>query len=280
MFCMNCGEKLPDEAKYCCSCGDKVLKTKTASKKSNKKNSQIGFEKLKQDIVKYELGIEWVKIPAGSFDMGSNDGGIDEQSVHRVHLDKYYISKYETTFEQYDKFCENTGRCKPSDEGWGRGNRPVINVSWNDAMAYCKWLSKKTGLNISLPTEAQWEYVARGGKYSRGYKYSGSNRADDVAWYDYNSGNKTHLVGQKQENELGIYDMSGNVWEWCFDWFDSSYYSSSPTNNPNGPSSGSYRVNRGGSWNLYANFLRSTFRLANTPSYRFAYLGFRLSKTE
>ena len=220
------------------------------------------------------LGFEWVKVSAGSFKMGSNEYS-DEKPVHRVYLDTYYISKYEVTFDQYDAFCAATGRGKPSDSGWGRGSRPVINVSWYDAVAFCEWLSRKTGRAVRLPTEAEWEKAARGGNNSRGYEYSGGNVVGSVAWYSENSGSKTHPVGRKSANELGIYDMSGNVWEWCSDWYDKNYYSRSSSRNPTGPSSGSYRVFRGGGWGVSAGGCRSANRNFLHPSNRFYGLGFR-----
>ncbi|MDY0296008.1 MAG: bifunctional serine/threonine-protein kinase/formylglycine-generating enzyme family protein [Acidobacteriota bacterium] len=221
------------------------------------------------------LGIEWVKMEAGEFSMGSNDGASDEQPVHRVYLDTYYISKYEVTLDQYDAFCNETGRSRPSDEGWGRGSRPVINVSWDDAVAFCRWMSQETGKTVRLPTEAEWEKAARGGNSSRSYKYSGSNNVDAVAWYSGNAGGRTDPVGQKAGNELGIHDMSGNVWEWCADWYNKNYYSRSPARNPAGPSSGSRRVFRGGCWILFASFCRSVYRDSGPPSLRLDSLGFR-----
>jgi len=227
------------------------------------------------------LDIKWVKVSGGSFQMGSNDGSSDEKPVHRVYLDTFYISEYEVTFAQYDKFCAATGREKPSDSGWGRGNRPVIHVSWTDAKAFCDWLARKTGQDIHLPTEAQWEYASRGGNRSRGYKYSGSNNIKSVAWYDGNSGKKTHPVGQKQANELGIYDMSGNVYEWCSDWYSKDYYSNSVRNNPSGPSSRAKRVIRGGCWINPARICRSADRHKRRPDlsiHSLYYLGFRLAR--
>ena len=226
------------------------------------------------------LSIDWVWVEGGSFEMGctseQSNCDNDEKPVHEVYVDGFYMSKYEVTFAQYDRFCEETGRRKPDDEGWGRGNRPVINVNWNDAVAFCKWLSGKTGTTIRLPTEAEWEYAARGGKKSHGYKYAGSNNVDAVAWYSENSGNKTHLVGQKQPNELGLYDMSGNVWEWCQDWYDKNYYSRSPRNNPKGPSSSAYRVLRGGGWSELQKGLRCSNRYFNFPDKRYYINGFRI----
>jgi formylglycine-generating enzyme required for sulfatase activity len=152
-------------------------------------------------------------------------------------------------------------------------NHPVIHVSWNDAAAYAEWLSRKTGQTWRLPTEAEWEYAAQGGK---NYKYAGSSIISNVGWYSKNSGGKTHIVGQKSPNNFGLYDMTGNVWEWCSDWFGSDYYKSSPQNNPQGPSSGSGRVLRGGSWSHYARYCRTAHRHNRRPDARNYYNGFRL----
>ena len=153
------------------------------------------------------------------------------------------------------------------------GNCPVERVSWNDVQEFLKKLNQMTGKNYRLPTEAQWEYAARGGSKSRGYKYSGSNSVGSVAWYRGNSSFKTHAVGQKSPNELGIYDMSGNVWEWCMDWIGS--YSSGAQRNPQGPSSGSRKVLRGGSWINSARGMRVSNRGSISPSNRGSF-GFRL----
>jgi len=230
-------------------------------------------------------------------------GFSNEKPVHQVTLTyDFYIGKYETTFDEYDAFCETTGRSKPKDEGWGRGSRPVINVSWNDAIAYCNWLSEKEGLpkayddkgnlldkdgmittdpskvvGYRLPTEAEWEYAARGGNKSKGYKYSGSDTIDEVAWYTSNSGGKTQEVGKKAPNELGIYDMSGNVWEWCSDWYGN--YSSSAQTNPYNSTAGSFRVYRGGSWYFDATLTLVAFRAFDSPTSTGDYLGFRIART-
>lgn len=222
--------------------------------------------------------IEWIAVPGGTFQMGDNfnEGDPDEKPVHSVTLNDFKISKYEITFDQYDIFCDSTGRSKPSDNGWGRGRLPVINVSWYDAKAFCDWLSTQTGKTIRLPTEAEWEYAARG----RGeiIKYSGTNSSSELgnyAWYYSNSGSKTHPVGEKLPNSLGIYDISGNVWEWCIDWYDANYYSVSPQNNPKGPLSGTYRVLRGGSWYSSDYNCRGSNRNVNDPTYANYYVGFR-----
>jgi formylglycine-generating enzyme required for sulfatase activity len=216
-----------------------------------------------------------VLVRGGTFQMGSNDGGSDEKPVHSVTVDDFYISKYEVTFAQYDKFCEATNRKQPDDEGWGHGNRPVINVSWHDAVAYCKWAGGR------LPTEVEWEYAARGGNKSRGYKYAGSNDIDKVAWQsgdDWGSLGSTKPVGQKQPNELGLYDMSGNVWEWCSDWYGENYYKQSPSSNPKGPSSGKYRVLRGGSWYYVSWLCRAANRIRYHPVVRTNHYGFRIAQ--
>ena len=245
-----------------------------------------------------------ILVERGSFTMGDTwgDGSSDEKPTHKVTFTyDFHIGKYEVTFEEYDAFWEATGRGNPGDQGWGRETRPIINVSWNDAIAYCNWLSEKEKLpkaydsngnlldkdgrvttditkvvGYRLPTEAEWEYAARGGNRSRGYKYSGSDNVDDVAWYNSNSGSKTQKVGNKAPNELGIYDMSGNVREWCSDWYGS--YSSSAQTNPYN-NSGSYRVVRGGSWIAYATLTRVAYRYSISPAQTISYLGFRICRT-
>ena len=166
----------------------------------------------------------------------------------------FNISETEVTFAQFDKFCEETGYDKPNDRGWGRGTRPVINVNVEDANKFCEWLSKKTGRVIRLPEEDEWEFAARGGNKSNGCEYSGSNNIDEVAWYYNNSGNKTNKVGTKKPNELGIYDMSGNVWEWA----------------------GTKGYFRGGSWGGFSNNCSVSSRLDSDPGSRLSYIGFRV----
>jgi formylglycine-generating enzyme required for sulfatase activity len=240
----------------------------------------------------------FVFVESGTFQMGSNDGNSDEKPVHSVTVSDFYMGKYEVTFNEYDAFCNATGKDNLNDYGMGRGSRPVISVSWFDAVEYCNWRSRKENLtscytingnkvtcNFSangyrLPTEAEWEFAAKGGNQSKGYKYSGSNNVGDVGWYGSNSGSGTHPVGQKQANELGLYDMSGNVWEWCWDWYDSNYYSSSPSTNPKGASSGKYRVLRGGSWHDDdVGRLRTAARERDVPADRSNGYDFRLSRT-
>jgi formylglycine-generating enzyme required for sulfatase activity len=224
------------------------------------------------------IGIQWIYVEGGTFSMGGN-GQYDGKPIHTVTVSSFYIGATEVTFDQYDAFCEVTGREKPNDNGWGRGKRPVINVSWHDAIAFCKWASEMTRSEVRLPTEAEWEYAARGGKKSRSYEYSGSSDVGNVAWYDGNSGSRPHDVATKQPNELGIYDMGGNVWEWCADWYSKEYYNQSPSSNPKGPESGTYRVLRGGSWINGGYSCRVAYRSSNTPGYRYYYFGFRCART-
>lgn len=225
------------------------------------------------------LGISFVAVAGGPFEMGdaSNLGQEDERPAHRVEVNGFRISQHEVTFAQYDAFCEATGRHKPGDNGWGRERRPVINVSWNDAMAFCQWLSQRTGKEIRLPTEAEWEYAARG----RGKKigWSGADSPGDLidyAWINSNSDNRTQPVGQKKPNDLGLFDMSGNASEWCLDFYDRKYYSKSAKKNPQGPAQGSQRVLRGGCSRSDPYDSRSTSRGPRSGNRADLLIGFRL----
>jgi len=250
-----------------------------------------------------------VLVKAGTFQMGDEHGDLWDacRPVHTVKLTyDYYIGKYEVTFNEYDAYCEDTGKEKPSIFDMGRGNRPVIYVSWNDAIKYCNLLSENEELSKAydsrgnlldkygkpttditqvegyrLPTEAEWEYAARGGhKSTEDYKYAGSNTVSSVAWYTENSNRKTHEVGQKAPNELGLYDMSGNVWEWCQDYRDREYYDKSPRENPVNLNSASDRVFRGGSWvNNAAEYCRVAYRDYYSPGNSRRNIGFRVART-
>ena len=224
-----------------------------------------------------------VAVEGGTFMMGATseqgrDAESDEKPVHQVTLSSYYIGQTEVTQALWEAVMGKN----PSE--FKGDNKPVENVSWYDCQKFFKKLNKLTGKQFRLPTEAEWEYACRGGKKSRGYKYSGSNTIDDVAWYNdmvlyiSNISNEIHRVATKSPNELGIYDMSGNVWEWCQDWYDS--YSSNAQTNPTGASSGSSRVNRGGSWFNNAKFCRSSRRYNNSPDSRRGDLGLRLVLSE
>ncbi|RMA67687.1 formylglycine-generating enzyme family protein [Ulvibacter antarcticus] len=236
---------------------------------------------------------EKVSVAGGTFQMGSTTGGADEAPVHSVTVSNFSISKHEITNAQYAIFMNDIGaNIDGSFNGVeyldmdgaaiqishtsgsfmvdpGKENFPVIEVSWFGAKAYSEHYGGR------LPTEAEWEFAAEGGASSVGYIYSGSNTIDDVAWYTTNSGSATHPVGTKSANELGLHDMSGNVWEWTNDWYASDYYSSSPSNNPQGPLTGASRVFRGGSWFSIASSCRVADRNNNDPTGTFNRLGFR-----
>jgi formylglycine-generating enzyme required for sulfatase activity len=220
--------------------------------------------------------IQWVFVEGGTFQMGSNNF-VYTKPIHSVKLQSFYMSATEITFDQYDRFCDATHMTKPSDNGLGRGKMPVVNVSWNDAVAYCRWVSDQTGKTVRLPTEAEYEYAARGGNKSGGHLYSGTNNISDAAWYADNSSGKPHEVGTKAPNELGLFDMSGNIWEWCEDWFHQSYddapadggvWNIEDSYNP-------YRVLRGGSANGASYCSQVSFRFWLAPFYRDNVIGFR-----
>jgi len=266
----------------------------------------LGFESTTKDGA--------ILVERGSFSMGDEVGDLWDKCrpVHQVTLTyDFEMAKYEVTFDEYDVFCDATSKDKPSDEGWGRGSRPVINVSWWDAIAYCNWLSEKEKLpkaydtegnfldkdgiitadpskvlGYRLPTEAEWEYSARGGNKSKGYIYAGSNDVDQVGWYWDNSGLSPQEVGRKMPNELGLYDLSGNVDEWCSDW-RSGYYEDQPIYNDytdleeTNPYSnyGTCRMTRGGNFLVNARGLRIADRSFWSPSHKNFCLGFRICKT-
>ena len=223
------------------------------------------------------LNMDFVYVDNGSFQMGSNSGDADEKPVHRVTISKpFWMGKYEVTQSEYQELMG-------SNPSHFKGSRnPVEIVSWNDVVSYCQKLTARErragrlpeGYSYQLPTEAQWKFAARGGNKSRGYMYSGSDSLGSVGWNGDNSGSKTHSVGQKQANELGLYDMSGNVYEWCYDWYGS--YSSSSTTDPDGPSSASGRVIRGGGWAGGASDCRAAVRSSYLPDYSIINLGFRV----
>lgn len=223
------------------------------------------------------LGTDFVYIAPGSFQMGSNEGHSDEKPVHTVKITQgYWLGKTEVTQAEYHKLMGNNPSRFKGD------NNPVETVSWNDVTTFCRKLTEQerklgrlpTGYEYRLPTEAEWEYAARGGSHGRDTKYSGSDDLANVAWYS-GSSNKTRLVGQKQANELGLFDMSGNVWEWCYDWYGS--YSSDTHTDPTGPQSGSYRVYRGGGWGNDASDCRVAGRSHYTPTFTNYGLGFRVA---
>ena len=225
------------------------------------------------DFTANGVSFKMIRVEGGTFTMGAtseqgSDAYDDEKPAHQVTLSSYYLGETEVTQELWQAVMgSNPSKFKGAD-------RPIENVSWDDCQTFIRKLNSLTGKTFRLPTEAEWEYAARGGNKSQGYKYSGSNTVGNVAWFDDNSGSKTHSVKIKSPNELGIYDMSGNVWEWCQDWYGS--YSSSPQTNSTGPASGSGRVDRGGGWGNNARGCRVSFRDYITPDFRSYRLGFRL----
>jgi formylglycine-generating enzyme required for sulfatase activity len=251
--------------------------------------------------------IEMVWVEGGSYLMGSNESQEDEKPVHEVNLKGFYMGKYEVTRGQFRKFMEATKYQTEAEKYGGswiwsseenkwvkkdglnwkkdakgndcfknKENDPVIFVSHNDAIAYVNWLKSTSNKKYRLPTEAEWEYAAKGGHKNSLYKYAGSDNIDEVAWYG-NANDETHPIGTKKANALGLFDMTGNVWEWCSDWYDKNYYQYIAESNPEGGLTGDYRVLRGGSFNSSAGHCRPAFRNFFKPDYRSINIGFRLA---
>ncbi len=263
-----------------------------------------------------------VRVRGGTFTMGDMfaEGGSDELPTHSVTVDEFLMGKTEVTFDEFDAFCTATGREKPSDAGWGRGTRPVINVDWYDAVEYCNWLSQRQGLNVAytidksredpnnsgtydskkwtvstnwnangyrLPTEAEWEYAAR--EAGKKIRFGNGKDIADPAQINFDgSASNYSVVGEFRgetvpvgeiagaANNLGLRHMSGNVWEWCNDWYDG--YNSSPSKDPKGADSGGVRVLRGGSWYYYPGYVRCAVRVRSDPGGRGAFVGFRVAR--
>ncbi len=230
------------------------------------------------------IGMKMLLVPAGEFTMGSNDSVMDaEKPAHRVHITKpFYLGQFKVTVGQYRKFAEATNH---TDASWKTAfpsqtdEHPVVNVSWDDATAFCKWLSAKEAKTYRLPTEAEWEYACRAGSTTKYWFGENANELGDYAWYSNNSGGMTHPVGRKKPSAWGLYDMHGNAREWCADWYDVRYYDSSPSEDPKGPLSGSDRVLRGGSWGSDASMTGSLARCGNEPDDRITHSGFRVART-
>ncbi len=255
------------------SCSTEAGSKRQKSERKAVKNFHIGG-----------VSFDMIWVEGGTFCMGAtseqgNDAYGDEEPVHSVTLSGYYIGKTEVTQALWESvMCSNPSTIQDND-------LPVENVSWDDCQEFIRKLNSLTGQNFRLPTEAEWEFACRGGNNSRGYKYSGGNDIDNVAWNTDNSGRKSwlrgisgrrvHHVATKLPNELGIYDMSGNVFEWCSDWYGD--YSIHAQTNPKGSDDGVYRVLRGGSWGINARSCRSSYRSGGSPSFRSSYLGLRLA---
>ena len=271
------GGSWDDHAKYC------RVSYRCVSNPDNR-NSSYGFRLVlvlqspgdESIVVAQEIMASMKYVEGGTFQMGGtseqgSDAYDDESPVHMVTVSSFHMGETEVTQRQWSAIMGNNPSSIKGD------NLPVESVSWYDCQEFIQKLNQLTGKNFRLPTEAEWEYAARGGNRSSGYKYSGSSGSisiDDVAWYDGNSDSKTHPVRSKSPNELGLYDMSGNVWEWCSDWYGG--YGSSAQINPSGPASGSNRVFRGGSWYAYARSCRVSYRLSSNPGTRSHDRGFRL----
>ena len=239
----------------------------------------------------------FVLVQGGSFKMGT-DQPVErhEAPAHNVTVNSFYIGKTEVTFEEYDKYTTATKRDTARSGAWGRGKQPVFMVSWRDAVAYCNWLSETeklskcyqingnevkyldTAKGYRLPTEAEWEFAARGGNQSKGTPFAGGNVINEVGWYIDNANGQSHAVAQKKPNELGLFDMTGNVWEWVWDAYDGLYYGKSPALNPQGPETSAYRVMRGGAWYNYGNYAQVTTRQYHDPGFIQNSVGFRIAR--
>lgn len=252
-------------------------KHSNSSKKANRSSKSI------KTFTVNGISFNMIYVEGGTFTMGAtpeqgDDASFHEKPVHDVALSNYYIAETQVTQELWQAVMGNN----PSK--FRGAKRPVENVSWNECKAFIEKLKQLTRKKFRLPTEAEWEYAARGGNKAQGYTYAGSNTIGNVAWCYNNSYVKgsshpdygTHPVKQKKANELGLYDMTGNVWEWCYDWYNSEYYLSSPQMDPIGPSSGSERVLRGGDWGASGRFSRIATRLYYSPTGYTPYFGFRL----
>ena len=243
-----------------------------------------------------------IKVKGGTFKMGSknsnNAADNDEQKEHSVTVKDFEICKFEVTVWQWKEYVKANKLNMPSKPEWGwKDNYPINNITWYEAIGYCNWLSKKEklepvysqqGPNIHcdftkdgyrLPTEAEWEYAAKGGSKSKETRFSGSDNQDEIAWHKANSNGTPHTVGTKLPNEIGICDMSGNVWEWCWDWYNKDYYKIEESKNPKGPVMGERKSVRGGSWDSKLNYMRPANRISTVPSKTHEFYGFRVARS-
>jgi len=297
---------------------------KRKEEEERKRKEAEELKRKQEEERKRKLLENYVLVKGGTFKMGTDDFDW-AKPIHEVKVSDFYMNKFQLTIKEFMDFVNETNSNHPewlekgSEYNIKTGTKdyykkfvdieqkPIVGVSWYNAVAYCNWLSQKNGLkpcytingtNVKcdftangyrLPTEAEWEYAARGGQLPESLKLSGSlqkwagtdneSELGDYAWYEKNSDNTTHPVGQKKPNPLGLYDMTGNVWEWCYDWYNKDYYKNSPKENPIGAESGSSRVFRGGSWNDNASNCRVANRYDYSPGYRNYFFGFRLAKT-
>lgn len=245
---------------------DAVAKKK---KKKGKKEETVLPSVSRQLLDSIAGNMVWVT--GGKFIMGNYAGEADEKPEYEVIVDGFAISKYPVTQHQWTAVMGSN----PSEFA-GCDACPVDRVSWDDAQRFIATLNRLTGKKYALPTEAEWEYAAKGGLKTNRYRYSGSDNIDDIAWHGGNSNRRPHPVGEKAPNELGLHDMSGNVWEWCQDWYNKNYYELQENNNPTGPASGAARVRRGGSWFTQAVNCKTSTRNSVKQDYKDDSGGFRL----
>ncbi|WP_051296378.1 formylglycine-generating enzyme family protein [Eisenibacter elegans] len=211
-----------------------------------------------------------VVVEGGSFVMGTRQGEVDERPEHKVDIRSFALSKHEITVEQFEYYCQQTGLAMPAQPTWSSPTHPVVRVTWAEAAGYCQWIGGR------LPTEAEWEYAAQGGTHQHPSLYAGSATPDSVAWYSRNSRRNPQPVGLKQPNALGLFDMSGNVWEWCADYYHAKFYARSPEENPLNDQTATQCVIRGGGWKHDLPQLRLHNRGALTPQSRESDVGFRV----
>lgn len=224
---------------------------------------------------------EMILIPEGWFLMGSEDGSDNEKPVHRVWLEAYWIGKYPVTNKEYGLFVEETGAPEPPfwrEPPFAHPEKPVVGTSWVEAIAYCEWLSRRSGCRYRLPTEAEWERAARGGADGRKYPW-GDQLPGELNYLGYDpESDGPQRVGCDEKNGFGVHDMSGGVHEWCADYYDIAYYEKSPGRSPQGPPSGQRRSSRGGSWRHRVKFSRCAARSSLNPVFQYADYGFRVAR--
>ncbi len=245
---------------------------------------------------------QMITVEGGEFTMGCSKKDApcdkDERPAHTVKLNTFLISKYEVSTAEYRQFAAETKTKLPTTEWKMQDNLPITNVLWEEAVLFCNWLSTKQGLKpayirkgnlfecdfsangFRLPTEAEWEFAARGGKKSLGYAFSGSDDLTNIAWVKANSNGAPHPYGTKMPNELGIHDMSGNVWEWCWDWHNMDYYKMENYNNPKGPINGEKKIVRGGSWDSVSSYARLSNRISTSTDTTYPFYGFRVVRSK
>lgn len=260
---------------------------------------QVLFALFALNLSNAQYKPDMVTVKGGTFMMGTKDNPYietDEQLAHEVSVNDFEIGKFEVSIFEWSAYVRDQ-KLKFPNISYVSKNSPIRSISWIDAINYCNWLSEKNGYKpvykrtnnqytcdfsangYRLPTEAEWEFAAKGGNQTKNFKYSGSNKAEIVAWYKENSAGKIHQVGTKLANELGIYDMSGNVWEWCWDWYNKDFYLTESGDNPDGPERGTERCLRGGSWDSRLYSLRCANRLKDKPFVSSEFYGFRLART-